>query len=212
MKRLIVILILTLSFQTLVKADDIEIDNLFGVKILSNIKNYSKISNGKKFEYLPGIITFENDAIEIQRSDNFDDYYLRTDLNYKIHNITAKKIFVDIESSHGSIDLCKKDKVNTIKMFSTMFNISLDKFENSYWLDPRGKTLYEDTRLVYENDGKKFILSAYCGYVQNQEAIISILFVSWVSEKYFKSHVYGRWNEMEEFDTDFIKIFYSQDS
>ena len=93
MKRLILILILTLSFQILVKADDIEIDNLFGVKILSNIKNYSKISNGKKFEYLPGIITFENDAIEIQRSDNFDDYYLRTDLNYKIHNITAKKIF-----------------------------------------------------------------------------------------------------------------------
>ena len=65
MKRLLLILILTLSFQNLVKSENIEIDNLFGVKILDNIQMYSKVENGKKLDYLPGIITFDDDVINI---------------------------------------------------------------------------------------------------------------------------------------------------
>ena len=45
-----------------------------------------------KYDYLKNIITFEDEFIDIQRTDDFDTYYLRTDTNYKIHNISARKM------------------------------------------------------------------------------------------------------------------------
>ena len=212
MKRLLLILILTLSVHTLAKSENIEIDNLFGVKILDNIQMYSKVENGKKFDFLPGIITFDDDVIKIERNENFDDYYLRTDLNYKIHNITAKRAFIDLDSPYASIDMCKKDKINTVKLFSKIFDIDLNKFKNGYWIDPRQKSLFEDSTIVYENNGISFELSAYCGYFKYEDSLLSILFVSWVTETYLKNHVEGRWKKIDKFDKDFIKLFYAQDS
>jgi len=212
MKRLLLILILTLSFQNLVKSENIEIDNLFGVKILDNIQMYSKVENGKKFDFLPGIITFDDDVIKIERNENFDDYYLRTDLNYKIHNITAKRAFIDLESPYSSIDMCKQDKINTVKLFSKIFDIDFNKFKDGYWIDPRQKSLYEDSTIVYKNNGLSFKLSTYCGYFQYEDSVLSILFVSWVTDTYLKNHVEGRWKKIDKFDKNFIKLFYAQDS
>ena len=212
MRKFLLILILTLSIQLPVKSENIEIDNLFGVKILDNIQMYSKVENGKKLDYLPGIITFDDDVINIERNENFDDYYLRTDLKYKIQNITAKRTFIDLESPYGSIDMCKKDKINTVKLFSKLFNIDFDKFKNGYWIDPRQKSLFEDSTIVYENNGLSFELSTYCGYFQYEDSVLSILFVSWVTDTYFKNHVEGRWKKIDKFDKEFIKLYYAQDT
>ena len=56
------------------------------------------------------------------------------------------------------------------------------------------------------------ILSSYCGYFNIEEKLYSVLFVSWVTEDYYKKHVDGRWTKIESFDDNFIKVFLSKES
>ena len=109
MKRFILIIILIFSLQSISKSENLVIDELFGVKILDHIKKYSKIENGVKYDYLKNIITFEDEFIDIQRTDDFDTYYLRTDTNYKIHNISARKM--SLSNFNNFSNDCKEKKL-----------------------------------------------------------------------------------------------------
>ena len=211
MKKLSTYLFLILfSFQTSSLADDIDIESLFGVKILDNIQNYANVSDGKKFDYLPEIITFDNEFINIERNDEFDDYYVRTNLQYKIINITGKKFFIsEIEEFNNE---CKASKLQTVNMLSKIFDIKQKEFLNSYWFDARRKALYDVTEVEYFNDDKKFNLAAYCGYLNVKDGLASIMFVSWVTNEYYLKHVDGRWKKIDKFDNEYIKIFASPSS
>ena len=94
MKRLLLILILTLSFQSIVLSE-VQIDNLFGVKIFDNVEKYSSKNNAITQPNRPGTFYFSDETINIERSEDFDEYYLRTDSKYKIINITGKKYFFE---------------------------------------------------------------------------------------------------------------------
>ena len=98
MRIFISILVLILSLQPVTKAE-VKIDNLFGVKILDPIEKFSKIENGIDQPRRPGTYYFSDQHINIERSEDFDSYYLRTNDEYKIINITGSKIFYeDLES------------------------------------------------------------------------------------------------------------------
>ena len=130
--------------------------------------------------------------------------------NYKIHNISARKMFVS--SLDNFSNDCKIQKSNMITMFSKFFDVKINKFENYYWMDPRNKSIYDDSTITYDDNNLNLQLSAYCGYYNVKENIISVLFVSWVTEEYFQQHVAGRWTKIEKFDDKFIKIFLSSSS
>ena len=85
---------LLLSVNVHAEASEITIDELFGVKILDNIDKYANKADGVEQDHLKDIITFEDETLNIERNQDFDTYYIRTDKNYKIQNITARKFFV----------------------------------------------------------------------------------------------------------------------
>lgn len=197
-----------LSFN--VKAENIVVEELFGVKILDNISKYANKTDGVVQDHLKDIITFEDETLNIKRDQDFDTYYLRTDKDYKIHNITARKIFVS-EFDNFNND-CLNQKSIMVNMLSKFFDIKENKFMNYSWLDPRTKALYDDSTLKYKDNNISLILSSYCGYFNIEEKLYSVLFVSWVTGDYHKRHVDGRWTKIESFDDDFIKVFLSKDS
>ena len=115
MRVFIAILVLIFSLQTITKSENLAIEDLFGVKILDHIKKYANVEDGVKYDYLPNIITFEDDVINIQRTDDFETYYLRTDESYKIHNISARKMFV------SSINNFSKIMNHIVRNYSLIF-------------------------------------------------------------------------------------------
>ena len=211
MRTFIIVLVLFFSIQSISKSENLVIEELFGVEILDHIKKYSKIENGVKYDYLKNIITFEDEFIDIQRTDDFDTYYLRTDTNYKIHNISARKI--SSSNFNNFSNDCKEKKSNMVKMFTKFFDVKIGRFENSFWIDPLTKTLYDDSSILYKDENTNLRLAAYCGYQytnnDGENMIISAIFVSWVTEEYYINHVAGRWKKIDDFDNEFIKTFLS---
>jgi hypothetical protein len=210
MRKFLMILIFGFLLSFNVKAENIVVEELFGVKILDNISKYANKTDGVVQDHLKDIITFEDETLNIKRDQDFDTYYLRTDKDYKIHNITARKIFVS-EFDNFNND-CLNQKSTMVNMLSKFFDIKENKFMNYSWLDPRTKALYDDSTLKYKDNNISLILSSYCGYFNIEEKLYSVLFVSWVTEDYHKRHVDGRWTKIESFDGDFIKVFLSKDS
>jgi len=210
MRVFVAVLVLIFSLQAKSNSKNIVIDNLFGVKILDDINKYAKKSNGERYDHLPNIITFEDEFINLERDDDFDSYYIRTDENYKIHNISARKVFVSSFDSFSND--CKIQKSKMVTMLSKFFDVKINKFKNYYWMDPRNKSIYDDSTITYDDNNINLMLSAYCGYYNIDENITSVLFVSWVTEEYFQKHVDGRWTKIEKFDDKFIKIFLSNSS
>ena len=88
MKKLFIIIIIFISFQTWTKADEV-IDKIFGVKLLEDISNYADIENGIKLSFIKDTYTFVDKDIDIERDPIFSSYYLRTNTDYKIINVTA---------------------------------------------------------------------------------------------------------------------------
>jgi hypothetical protein len=98
MRIFLSVLILIFSFQSWANSE-VKIDNLFGVKILDPVEKFSKIENGIDQPNRPGTYYFSDQNITIERSEDFDTYYLRTNDKYKIINITGNKLFYeDIDS------------------------------------------------------------------------------------------------------------------
>ena len=163
MRIFFVTVIIILNIQSWSIADDIVIEELFGVKILDDINKYANKTNGVKQEHLKGIITFEDETLNINRDKDFDTYYLRTDNDYKIHNITARKIFVS-EFDNFNND-CLNQKSTMVNMLSKFFDIKENKFVNYSWLDPRTKALYDDSTLKYKDENISLILSKISSFV-----------------------------------------------
>ena len=95
MKKYLKYLLIIFFITNLPNCLSANIDNIFGVKLFDEVSKYSKISNGKKRDYLPkNIYSFsDKDLNNIDRDPIFDSYYLRTNNRYKIINITGKKNF-----------------------------------------------------------------------------------------------------------------------
>ena len=76
MKRLLLILILTFSFQSSALSE-VDIGNLFGVKILDDVKLYANVNDGVEHDVRPDILYFSDKVIDIERNEDFDRFYLK---------------------------------------------------------------------------------------------------------------------------------------
>ena len=118
MKRLLLILILTLSFQSLTKADDIrdfEIEEMsIGDSLLDFMSKYEIKNNElqyfttKRDYYIIGIFD------DLKNYDQVEIYLRSNDKKYKIKTIAGMlKI--------NSLDKCLSDKINIVKQVDNLF-------------------------------------------------------------------------------------------
>ena len=94
MKKILGIVVLSLLLSVSSKAED-KIDQLFGIKLNTDISMYANVEEGKILENMSmneTIYTFANDTLKnIERDPLFASYNVRTDKNYKIKVINAGK-------------------------------------------------------------------------------------------------------------------------
>ena len=204
MRVFIAVLVLIFSLQSLTKAE-VDLGNLFGVKILDNVEKYAKQEDGVEEEGRPNILKFSNDVINIKRSDDFNNYYLRTNNKFKIINITGEK-YLD-EDSKNFVNICLGEKKQLIKDLSIFFNAKENEFKQNYWHWEKYKSIWDESKLFYVDDGNKFVLSIYCSYCKYEENIGVELGVSWVTYEYYEKYIKGLWKKIKKFDNEYIKSY-----
>ena len=204
MKRLFLILFLTLSFQSWAMSE-VDIGNLFGVKILDDVKLYANEKDGVEHDVRPGIFYFSDKVIDIDRNDDFDEFYLRTDNKYKIINITGKRILT--EKNKTFVNNCLIEKKKLVKDLSIFFNAAENEFEQKYWHWQKFKSIWDESQLFYEEEGNKYLLSIHCSYRKSNENIGAELGVSWVTYNYYVKYIKDLWKKIDKFDDQFIKSY-----
>ncbi|WP_415324052.1 hypothetical protein [Candidatus Pelagibacter sp. Uisw_127] len=131
MKRLLLILILTFTFQSLTKADDIRDFEIEGMSIgdsLLDFASISKIENNKANYFINKkytLVTFNNIS---KTFENIDAAFLTSDKNYIIKGISGTN------SYKFNFKDCIKDKDNFMNDINNLFkkeieNNLVDKFE-----------------------------------------------------------------------------------
>ena len=204
MKSFISILFLIFSFQSWTKAE-VKIDQLFGVKIFDDIEKFANKDSGEPQDNRPDTFYFSNEVINIERDLEFDDFYLRTDDQYKVINITGAKYFIELHSSFNNN--CLKSKIQMVEEMSLFFDTSKDKFAQLYWHNQEFKSIWDESQLIYNDENNKLVISIHCSYKKYKENILGQLGVSWVTYDYFEKHIKGLWKEINQFDDEFIKSF-----
>ena len=209
MKIFLSLLIFIFSFQSISKAE-VVIDNIFGVKLYSDISKYADVENGKKRDDMPKIYTFINKDISIERDDEFTEYYLRTDENYKVVNVTAaKNLSLSIDEFTNK---CSIDKKNFISNLAQSLEMNEELFKTRFrkgghqdkWIG-----LWEDSSYTFVDDNKKARLLIYCVYRRTltNDDFGERLAVTLMTEDYYRSHVISRFEITKQFNTKFIKDY-----
>jgi len=204
-KNLLTIFLIFFINNSYAKSDTYPND-LFGIELFKHISNYADINKGKLYEWIPNTYTYsDEDLTNIKRNPLFDYYYIRTNADFIIHNITANKSYIDkIENFQNN---CLSDKSDLIKEFSIYFGINISDFNSEYFEDESNKGIFDDTSFDFVNDNTKFQIAVYCGYFPDGDEIHTVLFCSLVSYEYFLNHVKKRWKGIEPFDNKYIKFF-----
>tara|TARA_Y100001936_G_C15807556_1_gene524831 strand:- start:96 stop:746 length:651 start_codon:yes stop_codon:yes gene_type:complete len=210
MKKLLGIVILSLLLSVSSKAED-KIDQLFGIKLNTDISMYANVEEGKISENMSmneTIYTFANDTLKnIERDPLFTSYNVRTDKNYKIKVINAGKRY-SFENEKFSDKNCNDDKFNFIKILTDELNLNSSKFKSFYRKNVDKKLkfdqLWSDTNYVYKDDTDQYRLMIICDFIGYQNKPYSRLYVSWMTEEYYRKNVIQRFEIIDEFNTDFI--------
>ena len=156
MKRLLLILILTFSFQLLTKADDIRDFQIEGISIGDSLLDY--MSREEILEELKVNSWMYKNAIPINK---FGEVYLfkkldlynsisffvkKDDPNYRIYMIRGMIEYIE------SLNKCFEKKSEIVKDIEKTFN-NFNKTENSWKkdYDPSGKSYTYQTKFNFEN-------------------------------------------------------------
>ena len=193
MKRLLLILILTFSFQTLSKADDIRDFQIEGISIGDSLLDYYSKSNIDKTKYTPW--NNKETYYQFWSKKNITEYdavtfaFLSNDKKYKINEVTGRK-YMDYQK-------CKKKIVTISLEVSSMFNSATkdDRGEYSHRIDKSKKSLVRTVNYNL-NDGSLVHIACYDwsnkletekGYKDSLIiAIASKEFVKWQETKAYK--------------------------
>ena len=210
MRIFLSVLILIFSLQSWTKAED-KIDRLFGIKLNTDISLYANVEEGKSSEYMSmneTIYTFANDTLKnIERDSLFTNYNVRTDKNYKIKVVNAGKRY-SFENEKFSDKNCNNDRYNFIKILTDELNLNSSKFKSYFRKNVDKKLkfdqLWSDTNYVYKDDTDQYRLMIICDFVGYQNKPYSRLYVSWMTEEYYRKNVIQRFEIIDEFNTDFI--------
>ena len=212
MRVFITVLVLIFGLQSWSKADDI-IDMIFGVKLNNDVSEYAKIENGKTFDWLPNIYTFDDKDITIERDSTFDAYYLRTDENYKVLIVSATK-FVDYSYNDLFKGNCKEEKKGFISDLSNSLDINSNDFDEYFYKNKKGeKFLWNSNIYTYKDEDQKFRVVVNCIYFRPIEPessgskIIGDLSIYWLTEDYYRNYVLPRVELIKSFDDEFIKTY-----
>jgi hypothetical protein len=204
--RLLLIIIFTFNFQSLAMSE-VNIGNLFGVKILDDVKLYANVKDGVEHDVRPDILYFSDEVIDIERNEDFDRFYLRTDNKFKIINITGKRFLA--EKNKTFVNNCLIEKNKLIEDLSIFFSSTKNEFEQKYWHWPKFKSIWDESQLFYEEEGNKYLLSIHCSYRKSNDMIGAELGVSWVTYNYYTKYIKDLWKKIDKFDDQFIKSYTS---
>ena len=138
MKRLLIIFILTLSFQTLSKADDIRDFEIEGMSVGDKLSDFMSINEikentlpyfkDKRKYYVVGIID------NLKKYDQVEIYLKSNDKSYEIKTILAG-VFMD------DFNKCIKDKKEIVKKLDKMFtNVKKISDSKNHEADPTGNS------------------------------------------------------------------------
>jgi len=216
MKKAIGILVLGLFIYTAPSYAGDTIDMLFGVKLNDDVSEYAKIENGHKDVNLPNTLTFYDADLTLDRDLEFEDYYLRTDENFKVINVSARAN--KLVSFDNFKNQCLIDRNKLISDTAKYLNIDQNEFENYYRKNnlaketkttngKKVKNLWHDANYSYEDNGQKFRLIIYCAYYKRDENLQVYLLLSWISEDYYRKYVLPRFEIIKPFNNNFIKEF-----
>jgi hypothetical protein len=153
MKRLLLILILTVSFQLAAKADDIKDFEIEGMSIGDSLLNFMS-----EAEIKDSILTDkykDNSFVRAEFYNNFKSYdaiqvhFKNDDSNYIIHMLSGAKYFIE------DIDNCYKEKKIAEKDLKDIFKklIFEDWGTSPHPADKTGKTTVSTTMFTFIDSG-----------------------------------------------------------
>ena len=215
MKKLSLYIFLVLMWCNVGFAGD-AIDMIFGVKLNEDVSEYAKIEDGRKDVNVPNTYVFWDEDLTLDRDLEFEKYYLRTDENFKVINVSG---YVGKSVSFDNFkNQCLIDRNKVISDIAKDLNIDENKFENNYRKNnlakekrtvngEKAKYLWHDSNYSYEDNGQKFRLMVYCTYGKRDENLKVWLFLSWFSEDYYRKYVLPRVEIIKPFNNNFIKKF-----
>ena len=209
-KKLIYILIIIFTYKSIANAEN-KIDELFGVKLNSDISLYANVEDGKISQTITtkeAIYTFSNKSLtNIDREEMFPSYLIRTNQNYKIQVINAGIVY-DFKDRTFSDFSCLKDKFYVAETMSTAFNFDTGKYKNFYRIniDDKRSTdlLWDDLNYIDNSSSGNNRLMIICSHRYVKGRIVSNLFLSWMTEDYYRKNVMARFKIIEPFDSGFI--------
>ena len=210
MKLFLIVIFLIFNFQLPLKAEK-KINELFGVKLNSDISLYANVEDGQIRESISTkdiVYTFSNQSLtNIKRDQSFVYYGIRTNEDFKVQVITAGKSFV-FEDLEFSNNYCNNERYIQIGLISERYNLDYEKFKHFYRrnIDEKREIniLWEDSNYIYEDESKAYRLMVYCAHRYNKGNLNSLLFISWMTEDYYRRNVMNRFKIMEPFDDGFI--------
>jgi hypothetical protein len=154
MKRLLLILILTLSFQTLTKADDIRDFQIEGISIGDSALDFfsKKENKDNKWEY-PNkkFYRVQNDGYDFFKTyDAVDLHYKSNDSKYIIHSISGILFYTNnIEKCYSKMNQIIKEINNTFSKKVTMSD--KDTFKHSSPKNIDGKSIVTQVSFTFSN-------------------------------------------------------------
>ena len=203
-------IILILSLQSWASAED-RIYDLFGVELNTDISLYANVEDGVVSDAISTseiIYTFSNKTLtNILRDPFFQSYVVRTDNNYKVKVLNASKNFIFKDKKFDDEE-CNNEKNNFVDIMTEELELNPSKFKSFYRKNIDKKSNYDhlwhDTNYVYKDGQNEFRLMAICVHRLYKEQPVSMLFVSWMTEEYYRKNVMIRFELIEPFNRDFI--------
>ena len=215
MRFFITVLVLIICLQSKTLSEE-RINSLFGVKLNDDISNYADVENGKLAKgFSEKIYNFKDKFLKIDRDENFYGYGIRTDKNYKIKvlNAAAKRFIYKNDFTDSQ---CIAEKKRYISILVNELNLDFSKFKSFYrkgvhkeTLESTGNILWDDSNYTYTDNNEKFRLMVICTYQKNKKTdeVVNFLFVSWMTENYYRTNVIPRFEIIDKFNKDFILKF-----
>ena len=210
MKKLIYILIIIFTFKTIANAEN-KIGELFGVKLNSDISLYANVEDGKISQSITTkeiIYSFSNNSLtNIKRDETFPSYLIRTNQDYKVQVINAGRVY-DFKDRTFSDFSCLNDRFNVADTMSTVFKFDTNKYKNFHRIniDDKRSTdlLWDDLNYIDNSSSVNNRLMIICAHRHVKGRIVSNLFLSWMTEDYYRKNVMARFKIIEPFDSGFI--------
>jgi hypothetical protein len=158
MKKFLLILILTLSFQSWTKAEDIRDFQIEGMSIGDSALNYytkDELNNGIK-SYYPNKKFYHIDIVSKGSTyENIQFAFKQNDKNFKIYNVSGGIFFVNKPFSG-----CLKKQKEITKEITTIFD-NLKINEGSIYnhpADKTGKSKKKDVEITFTNTSELILI------------------------------------------------------